>query len=213
MNQYRPVESKLLPGWYEIPGYPNNLASKKGEIMNIQTGRYTLGGNAGRYLKVKVYRGEDEFATMQYVHELVCRAFNGPRPGTSIVSHKDSNKKNNTWTNLEWDSQSNNVKISYVERRNRVAMESRGFGQWSNYLNIALEFLDDKIQRINVTSSNLNSVAYDENEEIMEVEFKNGSVYQYFDVPKDVYLDLFDAMSAGRYLNDTVKGKYRYTKV
>lgn len=181
--------------------------------MNTLTGRYTYGGNAGRYLKVKVYRGMDEFPTMQYVHELVCRAFNGPRPGTDIVSHKDSNKKNNTWSNLEWDSQSNNVKISYAERRAAAANNSNDLGKWSGYLNVAMEFLDDSRKRIQVYSSNVSSVGYDPIENILEVEFKNGTVYQYFDVPEDIYLEMMHADSVGKYLNNTVKGKFQYTKI
>jgi len=41
------------------------------------------------------------------------------------------------------------------------------------------------MKRQAVESSNLASVGYDVENEILEVEFKHGRVYQYFDVPKD----------------------------
>lgn len=212
-NKYVPIESRQFPGWYVIPGYPNNLANKKGEILNIRTRKYSKGGDAGRYLKVKVFRGTDEFPTLQYAHELVCRAFQGPRPDRAIVSHKDSNKKNNVWTNLEWDTQSNNVKIMYAERR-RMAMENMSaWGQWDGELNIALEFLDDSVARIAMQSSNLSAVAYDPAFAVLEVHFKNGTAYHYYDVPSEIYLGLVHASSAGKYLNEAIKGKFKYSKI
>jgi hypothetical protein len=42
------------------------------------------------------------------------------------------------------------------------------------------------MERKAVESSNLASVGYDEHEEILEIEFQHGGVYQYFDVPKKV---------------------------
>ena len=47
----------------------------------------------------------------------------------------------------------------------------------------------------------------------MEVEFTNGNVYQYFDVPQAVYEELMRAESAGRFLNAQVKGVYRYARL
>ncbi|CCH49338.1 KTSC domain-containing protein [Pseudodesulfovibrio piezophilus] len=65
----------------------------------------------------------------------------------------------------------------------------------------------------NVESSNLAAVGYDEDSSTMQVEFNNGSIYQYFDVPEHVFEELRDADSVGRYFNANVKGVYRYSRV
>lgn len=64
-----------------------------------------------------------------------------------------------------------------------------------------------------VTSSNIASIGYDETSETLEIEFKNGGVYQYFDVPERVYNGIMSASSHGEYLAQNIKGHYRYSKV
>ncbi|MFI2436880.1 KTSC domain-containing protein [Streptomyces sp. NPDC018693] len=61
------------------------------------------------------------------------------------------------------------------------------------------------MQRISVTSTNLVSVGYESNSRALEVQFKNGSVYQYAGVPEAVYSGLMSAASKGRYLDAFVK--------
>ena len=61
------------------------------------------------------------------------------------------------------------------------------------------------MERITVQSSNLASVGYNERNSTLEVEFTNGNVYQYFDVPTHVYEGLMAATSKGRYLNENIK--------
>ena len=51
----------------------------------------------------------------------------------------------------------------------------------------------------------MNSVGYDIESRILEIEFTGGVIYQYFDVPEDIYLDLMSAESKGRYFNLVVK--------
>ena len=64
-----------------------------------------------------------------------------------------------------------------------------------------------------VSSSNLADVGYDSATQTLEVGFKNGRIYQYFDVPERIYGDLMNAGSPGGYLSSEVKGKYRYARV
>lgn len=64
-----------------------------------------------------------------------------------------------------------------------------------------------------VTSSNIASIGYDENSQTVEIEFLNGGVYQYFDVPEHIYKELMGAGSHGQYLAQNIKGNYRYSKV
>jgi len=67
--------------------------------------------------------------------------------------------------------------------------------------------------RTPVTSSNIMSVGYDVRTLTLEVEFNNGTVYQYFDVPETVYLELMQASSVGKYLHANIKNVYRYVKI
>ena len=69
------------------------------------------------------------------------------------------------------------------------------------------------MERETVSSSNITSIGYDQDSETLEIEFHNGGVYQYFDVPKGVYDGLIAADSHGSYLASSIKGVFRYSKV
>ena len=61
-------------------------------------------------------------------------------------------------------------------------------------------------------SSNIARFAYDDASRILKVEFKNGSVYDYFDVPGHVFNGMQSASSKGQYLAQQIKGNYRYAR-
>ena len=69
------------------------------------------------------------------------------------------------------------------------------------------------MERVPVESSNIASIGFDEDTNTLEIEFRNGGVYQYFDVPFAVYDGLIEADSKGQYLAQQIKGQYRYVKV
>ena len=69
------------------------------------------------------------------------------------------------------------------------------------------------MKRTPVVSSNVEGVGYDEPTLTLEVAFNNGSVYQYFDVPKAVHAALMASESKGKFLNENIKGVYRYARV
>jgi hypothetical protein len=69
------------------------------------------------------------------------------------------------------------------------------------------------VSRIPVQSSNLASVEYYRETMTLEIEFKNGAIYQYFDVPEAIYEGLMTAGSKGQFLNRHIKGLYRYAKL
>ena len=68
------------------------------------------------------------------------------------------------------------------------------------------------MDRTPVVSSNIESIGYDSNSKILEVEFTNMSVYRYYEVPEDVYEELMAAESKGSYLYQKIKGVYRYER-
>jgi len=69
------------------------------------------------------------------------------------------------------------------------------------------------MQRIPVLSTNIQSIGYDSQLTTLEVEFKSGDVYRYFNVPELLHQKLMKASSKGRFLNDYIKYSYRYQKV
>jgi hypothetical protein len=69
------------------------------------------------------------------------------------------------------------------------------------------------MERENVNSSNLASIGYDSENEILEVEFKHGGVYQYFDVSENVFNELMNAPSHGVYFSANIRNDYKYSKL
>lgn len=69
------------------------------------------------------------------------------------------------------------------------------------------------MERQVVSSSNIASIGYDEATSTLEVEFLNGSIYHYYDVPHNEYQNLMQAESHGKYLAAHIKGRYRYSRV
>ena len=68
-------------------------------------------------------------------------------------------------------------------------------------------------QMINVNSSNIESVGYNEDLKIVCVKFLNGSLYTYSGVPKVEFNSLKGAISVGRYLNGNFKNIYPYERI
>lgn len=65
--------------------------------------------------------------------------------------------------------------------------------------------------RQNVISSNLRSVGFQNN--ILEIEFHGGEVYQYKNVPSGVYSSLINANSLGEYFHTHIKYIYPTTRI
>ena len=71
------------------------------------------------------------------------------------------------------------------------------------------------MEMVPVNSSTIASAGYDEPSRTLRIEFKNGSAYEYFDVPVEVFRTLVDpgAGSAGRFFSSSIKGIYRYSRL
>lgn len=63
-----------------------------------------------------------------------------------------------------------------------------------------------------VVSSNIKSLGYDKFRKKLEVEFKNGGVYRYKGVPKEVFNQINNADSKGKFLNKEIKYNFPYRK-
>lgn len=69
------------------------------------------------------------------------------------------------------------------------------------------------MERYQVSSSNIASVGYDSGSETLEVEFLNGTVYQYYGVSEPLYQQLIQEPSVGRFFNAYIKNSYPYSRV
>lgn len=104
--------------WTPVVGYEDlYLVSTNGKVYSIRSHKILTPRkhNAG-YLRVTLSRnGERKDA---YIHRLMCEAFFGtPTDGRNFVNHLDEDKAHNQLTNLEWTTNSNNIKYSWERHR------------------------------------------------------------------------------------------------
>lgn len=69
-----------------------------------------------------------------------------------------------------------------------------------------------KMDRVNVSSSNINSVGYDEKSRTLEIEFHSGT-YHYYDVPQYIFEEIVNASSVGSYVHQHIKNNFSYEQV
>ena len=65
------------------------------------------------------------------------------------------------------------------------------------------------IPRQRVESSAIAAVGYSKRRHILEIEFVNGAIYRYLDVPSAVHRDLMSAESKARFYNSKIRRHYR----
>lgn len=64
-----------------------------------------------------------------------------------------------------------------------------------------------------VKSSNLKSIGYDQSSNTLEIEFLNGGIYQYFNIPSQIHLAIMNAVSKGTYFHANIRGNYKYRRI
>jgi hypothetical protein len=64
-----------------------------------------------------------------------------------------------------------------------------------------------------VDSKSLRKVGYDAERRLLQVQFQNRSVYQYFEVPAAVYQELMQAPSKGSYFNRFIRPRFDFALV
>jgi hypothetical protein len=62
-------------------------------------------------------------------------------------------------------------------------------------------------------SSNLKKGEYDINTKKLDVTFNNGMVYEYDDVPHEVFSEMNIAESQGKYFNQKIAKNYNYKRI
>lgn len=67
--------------------------------------------------------------------------------------------------------------------------------------------------RTKVTADTLRSIGYDPDEELLELEFTSGAIYDYQKVKPYVYLALMNSNSKDAYFNKCIRDNYPVEKI
>ena len=73
--------------------------------------------------------------------------------------------------------------------------------------------MPEPINMIPVNSSNLASVGYDGEANVLRVSFKSGSLYEYYDVSPDVHANLMAASSLGSHFYYNIRTNFAFTQI
>lgn len=93
----------MMETWRPIPNFPSYEASARGDIRKIfKSTIHVLKpfDNGCGYFTIKA--GPKGELKSVLVHKLVASTFHGERPAGLVVNHKDGNKRNNRFENLEY---------------------------------------------------------------------------------------------------------------
>lgn len=108
--------------WKEIEGYYGRYqVSSWGRIRNAETGKILKPyKNAKGYLKVGLMIAGERIPHKHRVNRLVATAFVDNPDNLPQVNHKDGNKENNSYTNLEWITNADNRRHAVKMRRGEI---------------------------------------------------------------------------------------------
>ena len=71
------------------------------------------------------------------------------------------------------------------------------------------------MKREKVESSNIKSIGYDPKKQILEIEFvakKGQSIYQYYNIPENIYCELMESESIGVGFGQLIRNVYDYKR-
>lgn len=118
--------------WRIIDMAPRYLISNKGRVKKKHDGKFLKINMSGDYPRVNLHSDDVYFS--KSTHILVATAFvDGKRPGF-LVNHKDGNKFNPIYTNLEWVTHKENmehaIKTGLTKRRKLRKWVLLSNGKW-----------------------------------------------------------------------------------
>ena len=94
--------------------------------------------------------------------------------------------------------------LQEIERTNLVPME-----EITKHLDLVLgRTLTPSIVLQEVKSTNIEMIGFDNSSSTLRVKFKNGTFFDYEDVPFEIFTELKEHTSLGRAFNKLIKGKY-----
>ena len=107
--------------WKDIEGYYGKFqVSSWGRVRNAETGHILKPyKNSKGYLKVGLSMSRKK-SDKHRVNRLVAKAFIENPYNLPQVNHKDGNKENNSYTNLEWTTNEINSRHSQLLRKGEI---------------------------------------------------------------------------------------------
>lgn len=101
------------------------IVSNKGNLKNGSWRDFTASNNGNGYLKVAMHNQDTKKTKNMYIHRLVAELFLDTPRGFehTQVNHKDGDKTNNHFDNLEWVSPKENIAHMHKEGLNKKRRE------------------------------------------------------------------------------------------
>ena len=101
--------------WKQITGYPDYFISNTGKIRNVKSGKELQQIlNKQGYLVINLHNNKK--MKQFYVHRLVAQAFISNPDNLDTVDHRNGLKTDNRTENLQWLSNSDNIKKFHKEQ-------------------------------------------------------------------------------------------------
>lgn len=82
-----------------------------------------------------------------------------------------------------------------------------------NIMSIIKESIEGSIIKVDINSSNIVHASYNTELKELTMIFKNGSIYLYNNVPWEVFVQLRQSESQGKFFIKEIKDKYPYKKI
>lgn len=93
--------------------------------------------------------------------------------------------------------------------------EDSSFGDFFRYSLSAVRMPQKEKNMVNhmVISSEIEWIGYEHKDRMLQVEFIEGPVYRYQEVPRSIFEEFLQASSHGRYFETNVKGKFEHRRI
>lgn len=69
------------------------------------------------------------------------------------------------------------------------------------------------MERLALNSTSLRTAGYEPRNAVLEIEFQDGAVYQFFAVPAENHSRLLQAKSHGAYFNSHIRNRFDFAKI
>ncbi len=80
-------------------------------------------------------------------------------------------------------------------------------------MSIISERINGKIIEVDISSSNIIGATYDTDSKKLEIRFVSGGIYEYEDVPWELFTKFRLSESQGKFFNTNISKSYKYKKI